>query len=57
MFIFAKLEDVIRRVGLLCRCSVEDVLVEYFKAYAVMTDDGFLDYEVPKKLELLDKKL
>jgi len=57
MYILARLEDHIRGTGLLNKYSVEDVLTEYSKAFAVRTDDGMIDYEVPKKLEELDKKL
>jgi transposase len=57
MYILARLEDRIRDAGLLNRYSVEDVLTEYSKSYAVRTDDGMLDYEVPKRLGELDRKL
>jgi len=57
MYILAKLEDHIREAGLLSRYSAEDVLTEYSKAYAVKTDDGIIDYEVPAKLEQLDGRL
>jgi hypothetical protein len=57
MYMIANLEDRIRRAGLLSKYSAEDVMIEYSKAYAVEMETGVVDYEVPKKLEQLDKKL
>ncbi|MCL2712947.1 MAG: transposase [Methanomassiliicoccaceae archaeon] len=57
MFMIAHLEDRIRKAGILSKYSPEDVMVEYSKAYAVEMETGTVDYEIPKKLEELDKKL
>ena len=57
MYILARLENIIRNAGMLCKVSVDDVLLEYSKAYAVKTDDGMIDYEIPKKLRELDGEL
>lgn len=57
MYIIANLEDRIRKAGLLSKYSAEDVMTEYSKAYAVEMETGTIDYEVPKKLEDLDRKL
>jgi len=57
MYILAKLEDAIRKAGLLSRYSVEDVLTEYSKSYAVTADSGVIDYEIPNRLKIMDKKL
>ena len=32
-------------------------MIEYSKAYAVVKETGIIDYEIPKKLEDLDRKL
>lgn len=57
LYMLAQLEDRIRRADLLSKYSVYDVLHEYSKAYAVRTDEGVVDYDVPKKLQDLDAKL
>ena len=57
MYMIANLEDRIRTAGLISKMSVEDVLMEYSKAYAVELESGTVDYEIPKKLEDLDAKL
>ncbi|MCL2608097.1 MAG: transposase [Methanomassiliicoccaceae archaeon] len=57
MYMIAHLEDRIRNAGLLSKYSPEDVMIEYSKAYAVERETGVVDYEIPKKLEELDKKL
>ena len=55
--IVSRLEARIRDAGLLGDTSVEDVLLAYSKAYAVSTEGGDVDYEVPAKTEELDSKL
>jgi len=57
IYIIAKLEDAVRKAELLSKYSVEDVMIEYSKAYAVVKETGIIDYEIPKKLEDLDRKL
>ena len=53
--------DNIRDVGVIChyldKHSPKDVLLELSKVYLVELDDCNLISEIPKKLEMLDKKM
>lgn len=55
--IVSRLEARIRDAGLLQSMSVDDVLLEYSKAYCVETEGGTVHYEIPASLEKLDSKL
>lgn len=55
--ILSRLEARIRDAGLSNSISVEDVILEYSKAYAVSYQGGKIDYEVPSKVEKLDSEL
>jgi hypothetical protein len=56
-FMLARLERQLRENELLSRFSARQVLEEYSKAYWVKSHGMELDYEVPKKVRDLDKKL
>ncbi len=52
-----RLKNLIAKSGQSSNLSVDDVLFTYSKAYAVMMESGTIDYEIPSKLEKLDKAL
>jgi len=57
LYIYSKIEQLLKRADILDKHSPKDVLLELSKVYLVELDDCNLISEVPKKLEMLDKKL
>ena len=56
-YLLARLEQALRRAGLLSRYSARHVLDEYSKAYVVKSGERALEFEVPKGMRELDRKL
>lgn len=57
LYIYSKIEQTLKRADILDKHSPKDVLLELSKVYLVELDDCNLISEVPKKLEMLDKKM
>ena len=57
LYIYSKIEQLLKRADILDKHSPKDILLELSKVYLVELDDCNLISEVPKKLEMLDKKL
>jgi transposase len=57
LYLLARLEQALRSAGLLQKMSARQVLEEYSKAYMVKSAGTELDFEVPKKVRDLDRKL
>ena len=57
LYLLARLEQALRRTGLLSKYSARHILDEFSKAYLIKSGDQVLEYEVPKKVRDLDRKL
>jgi len=57
LYLLARLEQALRTAGLLSKYSARHILDEFSKAYLVKSGDQVLEYEVPKKVRDLDRKL
>jgi transposase len=57
LYLLARLEQQLREKDILSKYSARRVLDEYSKAYQVKSHDIELEFEVPKQLRGLDKKL
>jgi transposase len=57
LYLLARLELALRSAGMLQKMSARQVLEEYSKAYVVQSEGIELNFEVPKKVRDLDKRL
>jgi len=57
LYLLARLEQALRQAGLLSKYSARHVLDEYSKAYLVRSGQTILEFEVPKGVRELDRRL
>ncbi|MBC7107596.1 MAG: transposase [Methanomassiliicoccales archaeon] len=57
LYLLARSEQALRDAGLLSRYSARHVLDEYSTAYVVRSGERTLEFEVPKKVRELDRRL